>query len=271
VPTLRLDATQPIDEIVSDLNAFRPDALVGYASLLGALAEEQQAGRLGIAPKGIFSASEVLTDDIRARLRAAFGIEPTNVYAATETAGIASECRRGRLHLYEDLVLTEIVDENDRPVGPDEFGAKLLVTVLFARTQPLIRYELSDRVRRVDGTCSDGLPFGLIGGVEGRQEEVLTLAGARVHPNVFHAALEAVPAAGWQVIEDNGSLRVLLARPHGPIDESDVAARIAGQLELAGALAVPIEVAVVSEIPRTRLGKAPLIRRASHSQGDPSA
>ena len=263
VPTLRLDATQPLDEMVRELNAFRPDALVGYASLLGVLAEEQHAGRLRIAPQGIFSASEVLTRDVRERLRSAFEVEPTNVYAATEAAGIASECRHHRLHLYEDLVITEIVDERNEPVGPGEHGAKLLVTVLFARTQPLIRYEISDRVESLDENCVDGLPFGLIGGVEGREEEVLTLAGIRVHPNVFHAALQALPVSGWQVVEEQGSLRVLLARPLGPIVESEVVNRLARQLGSVGAHGVPIEVSVVPEIPRTRLGKAPLIRRAN--------
>jgi phenylacetate-CoA ligase len=34
IPTLRLDAVQPIGEIVAALNAFRPDSLVGYASIL---------------------------------------------------------------------------------------------------------------------------------------------------------------------------------------------------------------------------------------------
>lgn len=262
VPTLRLDATTPIEKIVRDLNEFRPDAVVGYASMLGVLAEEQQAGRLVINPKGLVSASEVLTDDARVRLRRAFRVEPTNVYAATETAGIASECRQRRLHVYEDLVIAEIVDEKNQAVAPGAFGDKLLVTVLFARTQPLIRYELSDRVQRLDGTCLDGLPFGLIGGIEGREEEVLTLAGVAVHPNVFHSALQTLPVSGWQVVEEEGSLRVLLAQPLGPIVESDVAARVENQLEHVGAHGVPIEVVMVSEIPRTRLGKAPLIRRA---------
>ena len=34
VPTLRLDATQPLDEIVGALNHFHPDSLIGYASIL---------------------------------------------------------------------------------------------------------------------------------------------------------------------------------------------------------------------------------------------
>lgn len=262
VPTLRLDATEPLEDLVRELNAFRPDALVGYASILRLLAEEQHAGRLAITPRGVMSASEVLTDETRARLRSAFGVEPTNVYGATETAGIASECRHGRLHRYEDLVIAEIVDADNRPVAPGEFGAKLLVTVLFSRTQPLIRYEMSDRVKALVGGCADGLPFALIGGVEGRQEEVLTLAGLTVHPNVFHRALERVDVAGWQVIDEGGRLRVLLARPAPGVDPVAVERSVMSALGAVGVRGVAIEVESVEAIPQTALGKAPLVRHA---------
>ena len=182
IPTLRLDATHPIETIVTELNAFRPDALIGYASILRILADERTAGRLSIRPLGVMSASEVLTDETRRRLRTAFGVEPTNVYGTTETAGIASECRHGRMHRYEDLVITEVVDENGRAVPPGEFGSKVLVSVLFSRTQPLIRYEISDHVRLVDGTCTDGLPFALLGGIDGRRRTSCTLTGVTRAP-----------------------------------------------------------------------------------------
>jgi phenylacetate-CoA ligase len=43
------------------------------------------------------------------------------------------------MHLFEDLVLTEIVDEDSRPVPPGVYDAKVLVTVLFPHpaTDPL--------------------------------------------------------------------------------------------------------------------------------------
>ena len=166
VPTLRLDASTPLDEIDAALTAFRPDSLVGYASVLRVLAEEQTAGRLQVAPRAVMSASEVLTPDTRERIRAAFGVSATNVYGATETAGIASECRLGHLHRYEDLVITELVDADNQPVPDGEYGAKTLVTVLFSRTQPLIRYELSDRVAAAPGQPDD-LPFAVLAGIGG--------------------------------------------------------------------------------------------------------
>ena len=53
VPTLRLDATQPISEIVEALNAFRPDSLIAYASMATLLADEQLEGRLRISPRTV--------------------------------------------------------------------------------------------------------------------------------------------------------------------------------------------------------------------------
>jgi phenylacetate-CoA ligase len=241
VPTLRLDAAQPLDELVRELNDFKPEALVGYASILRMLGDAQLAGHLRIHPTGVMSASEVLTPETRSRLRDAFGVEPTNVYAATETAGIASECRLGRLHRYEDLVIAEIVDEENKPVPAGEFGSRLLVTVLFSRTQPLIRYEMSDRVMAVDGLCHDGMPYALIGAIEGRQEEVLSLGGVSVHPNVFHRPLERITVAGWQVIDEDGRIRVLLARPAPGIDPAAVQTEVVAALEQAGVRGVGVE------------------------------
>jgi phenylacetate-coenzyme A ligase PaaK-like adenylate-forming protein len=258
IPTLRLDATQTIEEIVAALNEFRPDALVGYASMLRILAEEQSAGRLDVTPRAVLSASEVLTPETRERIRSAFGVAPTNVYAATETAGIASECRLGHLHRYEDLVIAEIVDEDGQPVPDGAYGARTLVTVLFSRTQPLIRYELSDRVAAAPGMPGD-LPFSVLTGVEGREEEVLNLDGVPVHPNVFHGALEPLPVAGWQVIDEGGRVRVLLAGA-ASVDASAVGDSVRAALVRAGAHDVPVAVDLVDAIPRTALGKAPLIR-----------
>jgi phenylacetate-coenzyme A ligase PaaK-like adenylate-forming protein len=59
----RLSVLAPLEEIVSELNGFRPEALLSYASVVGALAEEQLQGRLEIAPRVVITTSEVLTDD----------------------------------------------------------------------------------------------------------------------------------------------------------------------------------------------------------------
>jgi phenylacetate-coenzyme A ligase PaaK-like adenylate-forming protein len=94
--TCRLDAAQPLADILRALDEFRPDVLVAYASMLRVLAEEQLAGRLHLAPRSVHCSSEVMTLEARERASRAWGRSPFEVYAATETGGIAAECERHR-------------------------------------------------------------------------------------------------------------------------------------------------------------------------------
>lgn len=266
VATLRLNATDSLPEVVARLNAFQPHSLVAYASMNRLLAEEQVAGRLRIEPEAVISASEVLTDDTRRLIANAWGHPPFDVYAATEPAGIASECdRHTGLHLYDDLVITEVVDEADRRVPPGKFGAKVLVTVLFSRTQPLIRYEMSDSVRLSSEVCPCGRPFPLLDAIQGRREDVVTLPArgggtVPVHPNVLHDVLDRVPAGEWQVVQEGDRLRLVVAGPGADFDGPAVTSAIRAGLEAAGATASDVTWETVAAIPRTTVGKAPLVR-----------
>ncbi len=87
-------------------------------------------------------------------------------------------------------------------------------------------------------------------------------AAISLHPNVFHSALERLDVAGWQVIDEGGRLRVVLARPAPGLDLTAVRHGIAFALEQIGARGVAVEIKAVDAIPRTALGKAPLIRHA---------
>ena len=225
------------------------------------LAEEQLAGRLRISPSAVMSASEVLTQESRAKIERAWDRQPFDVYAATETAAIASECARHRLHLFEDLVITEVVDETNRLVPPGTFGANLLVTVLFSRTQPLIRYQMSDRVMLSSHRCDCGLPFALLDGIEGRAEDILRLPGraggsVAIHPNVFHDILEALPVQAWQVIEEPDVIRVLLARPETDVDVERLSSDLVRALDVHGARARPVRVERVDAVVEDRHGKS---------------
>ncbi len=197
-----------------------------------------------------------------------------NVYATTETAGLAAECEHHTgLHLFEDLVIAEVVDASHRPVPPGDFGSKVLVTVLGSRTLPLIRYELSDSVRLAPpGPCPCGRPFARIDAIQGRQEESLALTGltggpVTVQPGTFHRVMDLAAVAEWQVVHDQDSdaLTVLVAGQGSGFAPEDLRARLRGELERLGAVAPDIHVKTVAKVPRTALGKAPLIRSTSHT------
>lgn len=265
VRTLRLAATDPLARICADLDAFQPENLVGYASMVRILAEEQLAGRLHLSPRAVMCASEVLTADSRKRILEAFRVEPFDVYGATETATVASECDRHRgMHLCEDLVITEVVDADNQPVAPGTWGAKVLVTVLFSRTLPLIRYEMTDSPMLSGARCDCGRPYALISGVQGRSDETLWLPGSSgkvaVHPVVFHGVLEAVPARGWQVVLERDQLRVEILGPGPDFDPQRLASEVSAAVATTGASAPRVAVVVVPEIRRGATGKAPLVR-----------
>ena len=266
-PSLRIPASQPLSKTVEELNSWQPEVLISYASMAGALAEEQLAGRLQIPPKVVYVASEVLTSQTKQRVKDAWGDEPYNQYAATETAGIASEhlsCRH--LHFYEDLVITEVVDEQYRPVPDGEYGAKILVTTLFSRTQPLIRYELNDSVRVRADAHACALPFKVLESVQGRVEDSLMLparAGGKVliRPLVINRIMDIAPVSGWQIQQqaDQG-LVVLLSGTRNGMTDDWLAQQVNRSLSQEGAQVPYIRIQHVSEIPKTAAGKAPLIK-----------
>lgn len=263
VPTLRLDARTPLGDLVAALNEFRPRLLVSYASMLGVLAGAQLAGDLRIAPTKVVAASEALPPRGRAAAEQAWGRGVVvDTYAATETASIAATCEQGGWHLYEDFVVVESVDDDYRPVPIGTAGTRLLVTPLFARTLPLIRYELTDAVRLAPGRCGCGRPFALLAAVEGRTEETLTLPAAagmvRVHPVVFHSALEPLAPDGWQVEQTPDGLVVRLA---GRATQDRLAyERVVRALQDLGVDRPRVDVVRVPAIERTQLGKVPLVK-----------
>lgn len=265
IATERLDAGWPLDDIVSRLNDLRPDVLVAYASVVRTLAAEQMAGRLRITPRAVNSSSEVLTAEARATAVRAWQTEPFNVYAATETGGIAAECGHHHgMHLFEDLLIAEVIDDAGLPVPPGLPGSRLLVTVLASRTMPLIRYEMTDRVRLSAEPCPCGLPFSLVEAIEGRTDDMLVVPAARggtlaIHPVVFHKTLDLLDAAGWQVRQEEGQLRVLIARPGSEFDPGATERAIKSGLTGAGASPQPVRVEVVDAIPAGAAGKRPLV------------
>lgn len=263
---LHLDPATPLADLVDRLNGYRPQMLSAYATMAGMLAEEQLAGRLRIRPAVVVTSSEVLTGRARRTIEQAWGRQPFNQYVATEGCVLGLECdQHAGLHLFEDLIIFEVVDEGNRPVAPGTFGSKLLVTVLYSRTQPLIRYQLSDSLRLAAGPCPCGLPFAVADGIQGRAEEILRFPSAaggevRVHPVVIHQVMDAAPAAAWQVIQEPGKLRVLVAGARPSFDPGLVTAGLHQALKLHEAAVPEIVVEPVTAVPRGRSGKALLIK-----------
>jgi phenylacetate-coenzyme A ligase PaaK-like adenylate-forming protein len=216
--TLSLPATMPLDRLVDELNAFQPQFLNAYPSMAMLLAEEQRAARLRIAPERMSTSSELRTPEMTERIAAAFGVHPVDLYGTTEGLWGAS-CEHGSLHLFEDLCIVENVDEDGAPVPDGERGSRLLVTNLFNRVQPLIRFELSDVVTIDPEPCPCGRPLRRVLALDGRADDILYLDGARgpvaVHPLQFGAVTADRDVCEFQMVQEGERLRLRVVLREG--------------------------------------------------------
>jgi phenylacetate-coenzyme A ligase PaaK-like adenylate-forming protein len=264
-----LSVTTPMPEVVAALNAFQPDIISSYPSFLRRLTEEQRSGRLRISPGTVRSTAEALLPDVRARVLATWNVPVTNNYGSTEFGIIGMECKhRCGLHLVEDLLIMEIVDAENRPVPAGTQGAKVLVTPLFNKTLPLIRYELTDLLTVLPGDCACGSPFRRIDDIEGRSEEILDVWTASGQQVKVHAArlwfhLVRIPGIEqYQFVQLPKGIKVLIAANAGADAHAVRRAveQIAGAaLDDLGATGGQIEVEIVAKI--DRVGTAAKERR----------
>ena len=271
VPAPPVSAATPIPELVAALNAQQPVVLVGAVGIWRALAEEQLAGRLRIAPRAAFFSSEALTADVRRRVRDAWGIEPVSGYAATEAPTIAaSSPEHPELEIAEDVVVIEIVDENGVAVPPGQPGAKVLLTNLINYAQPLIRYELTDSVVESPLPNPAGRPWRCLLSVDGRTADILYFPGpdgatVAVHPSVLGSAVAPLAEVGeYAFVRDTQGLHAQVVLAQGAAADVGERLRRALVAAIASTGAVPPEVHVepVTTLPREPGGKLRLVRSA---------
>ena len=212
---LHLLATDPLPRLVDALNAFQPQVILPYPSIAALIADEQIAGRLQIRPKVVATHSELLTDEMSRRIKAAWGITPFNHYGLTEEPHVGFDCAMHRgMHILEDLSIVEVVDENNQPVSPGILGRKYLLTNLYNRVQPLIRYEVTDMLAKSAGACPCGRPFPLVSQIGGRSEDILRLKDRNglevlVPPMAITLRIEAVPeVAEYQAVHDDDGIHI---------------------------------------------------------------
>jgi phenylacetate-coenzyme A ligase PaaK-like adenylate-forming protein len=251
VNAVSIPSTLPVEEIVRRLNELQPPALQGYPSKLVHLANEQRAGRLKISPFAVTATSEMSTPEDREAIGSAFGVPVVNQFGSTEGLVGHSEPGDSVLVFAEDMCLVELVDEDNRPVPDGVTSAKVLVTNLHNLTQPLIRYELTDRFRREPG---DGP---LRATVEGRADDVLHYGDVEVQPFAIRTVMVAEPVVvEYQVRQTERGADVSIVRD-GDVDEDALAAKLADALAKAGVPDPVVTLEAVDAIPRhAETGKA---------------
>jgi putative adenylate-forming enzyme len=265
---LALSVTLPMPDLVAALNRFRPDYVNAYPSMAVLLAEEQRAGRLRLRLRSMSTSSELRTPQMTERIAAAFGVQPFDLYATTEGMWACDCERHAGLHLIEDGVIAENVDDEGRPVPDGAPGARLLVTNLTNRVQPLIRLEVSDAVTLTSEPCACGRTLRRVERIDGRADDTLWLPGAggrrvAVHPMQFAVVARDRDVVEFQVVQEGARLVVaVVARGAAPGLEDRVRAGLEERLAALGVRDVAIDVRRREALERTAGGKLQIVTAA---------
>lgn len=153
----------------------RPVYLISYPSNLEALAYLNlglsREARLELG--GVLSMCETVTGEMQALMRESFHAPVVNVYSSQEVGYIASPCPYGLMHVFEDNVVLEIVDDKDERCPLHEEG-NVVLTTLHNFAMPLVRYDIGDRASwELDCPCTRGLRC--IGVPRGKRVPLFTL------------------------------------------------------------------------------------------------
>ncbi|OPX87300.1 MAG: Phenylacetate-coenzyme A ligase [Pelotomaculum sp. PtaB.Bin013] len=130
---------------------------------------------------------------VREKLERAWGAKVFEYPGLTETGTYAFMCDQDNqaLHIIESEFIVEVLDsKTGKSVADGEIG-ELVLTNLGRTCSPAIRYRTNDRVRLERSSCACGRTFGkLIGGVLGRQDEMLIVRGVNVFPSTMANIVE---------------------------------------------------------------------------------
>jgi phenylacetate-CoA ligase len=213
-------AATPLAALVEALNEARPTQINCFGSVMQELGAEALSGRLKISPHRVTTNSEPLLPETRDAIRKAWGVKINNMWGCVEVGhiGIERDAHEG-MHMTDDLIITEFVDDKNQPARDTDAIDRVLVTSLFGRTLPLIRYELTDIPVPSHKPGSCGAHFPLISGVKGRADDIFVYPGGiHIHPLVFRTPLGQNPdIAEYQVLQTMAGAKIGVVAS-GPVD-----------------------------------------------------
>lgn len=181
-----IHASNKTQEIIEQLNNFKPDVIISYPAIYQDLAYLKNKGfGQHIQPKVLLVGGAMLDNYTKTYVEHAFGSNLYNTYASCEMgAEIAFECQHRNWHIHSDFFHLEAVDKDNNIVNPGERG-RLVITRLWGSATPIIRYTgMQDWITlSEDKTCTCGLKSPIFGRpVEGRIFSNILLPNGRVYP-----------------------------------------------------------------------------------------
>lgn len=170
-------STENLKEIVEKLIEFKPQHLRGYVSSLFILAKYCMDNRIEIQGiESINPISENLYDFQREVIQNAFQCHVFEEYCCNDGGACAWECEAHEgLHYCMERAIIE------------DINGEMIVTDLWNKAMPFIRYQNGDAVKFLDRNCSCGRQLPLIT-VKGRKNDILISQEGPISPTyVLHS------------------------------------------------------------------------------------
>ncbi|PKO55842.1 MAG: capsule biosynthesis protein CapK [Betaproteobacteria bacterium HGW-Betaproteobacteria-21] len=247
-----------MEQIITEMRAFRPKVLFGYPSALARIAFHTRDQHISMDDLGIkvaFCTSEVLRPEWREVISTTFGCGVANEYGARDAGFIARECPHGGMHITAEELIVEVVDDNGRAL-PAGVEGDILITNLAGPEFPFIRYRTGDRGVLSDQTCGCGRGLPLLESISGRANDGLVATdGSWIHGSAINHIIREIPGLqAYRITQDTRHrLHVLLA-PTDALTQT-VKVRLLEHVRHLLGSDMQIEVQATAEIPPQANGK----------------
>jgi phenylacetate-CoA ligase len=136
------------------------------------------------------------------------------------------ECRfRRGMHLWQDIVYTELIDKDSGEKVPYGEEGVPVYTHLERTSQPMIRYYSGDLARWTDEPCPCGRTYPRLPlGIYGRADDMFIIRGVNLYPAAIENVLRAFPELGEEyriIIDRNREMDTLLVQvePAAPLEQ----------------------------------------------------
>jgi phenylacetate-CoA ligase len=235
------------------LERWRPRFGFGYPSAATQFADA--VARLGLDGRSlgfkcIITTAEVLHAHRRERLETTFGCRVVDSYGCAEIGVTGFDCEAGSMHVPIESVVVDLV-----PVGGGLH--EVLLTDLFNRAQPVIRFRIGDLVEAAPAACRCGRQLPLLGRIQGRAGDSIRLSDGRIVNGLLPYYIFRHHAKSGKVMEyqfaqyPDGALELRVAPGTGWTDE--LAVEI--EREVTDGLGTPVRLKVVPRFERRGRGK----------------
>lgn len=152
------NSPEDLDTKIDQLSELLTEKVIlhGQASILIRLAQLFEKNKKKIKLRALINASETLHAEARLYLEKVFETRVFDYYGSNELPQIAQECEfRNGLHVNNEWVYLEIVDDDGRTVAPGKVG-NIVVTFFENEIMPFIRYQTGDKGYFLKEPCPCG-------------------------------------------------------------------------------------------------------------------